>query len=157
SAEHPRHDPTTVRDFWVRLPMVRVGETPRSPAYRPGNGRARSPLGRLLAMSASRTARKHNWPILMAVLTFTPAGMRSARADAAPLPLGVKTVWSFEKAAREVTPTRERISVNGLWRWQPAQPGGAQPPPDGWGHFKVPGPWPGITDYMQHDAQTLFP
>jgi hypothetical protein len=25
------------------------------------------------------------------------------------------------------------------------------------GHFKVPGPWPGITDYLQHDAQALFP
>src|SRR6185436_9095631 len=26
-----------------------------------------------------------------------------------------------------------------------------------WGFFKVPGSWPGITDYMQKDSQTLYP
>ena len=30
-------------------------------------------------------------------------------------------------------------------------------PTDGWGYFKVPGPWPGITSYMQHDSQTVYP
>jgi hypothetical protein len=38
------------------------------------------------------------------------------------LPPGVKAVGSFEKAARDVTPTRERVSINGLWRWQPGRP-----------------------------------
>ena len=31
-----------------------------------------------------------------------------------------------------------------------------QLPSDNWGYFKVPGCWPGITDYMQKDCQTLF-
>jgi hypothetical protein len=75
----------------------------------------------------------------------------------APLPDGIRPVWGIEKAHRESTPTRERISINGLWRWQPAGPGEVNPPREGWGYFKVPGPWPGITDYMQHDSQTLFP
>src|SRR5207253_2641794 len=26
-----------------------------------------------------------------------------------------------------------------------------------WGYFKVPGNWPGITDYMQEDTQTVYP
>ncbi|MGE5609627.1 MAG: hypothetical protein ACM359_10265 [Bacillota bacterium] len=30
-------------------------------------------------------------------------------------------------------------------------------PADRWGYFKVPGCWPGITDYMQKDCQTVFP
>ena len=30
-------------------------------------------------------------------------------------------------------------------------------PPKSWGYFKVPGCWPGITDYMQKDSQTLYP
>ena len=29
-------------------------------------------------------------------------------------------------------------------------------PDDNWGYFKVPGCWPGITDYMQKDCQTLY-
>jgi len=29
-------------------------------------------------------------------------------------------------------------------------------PTDGWGYFKVPGCWPGITDYMQKDSQTVY-
>jgi hypothetical protein len=75
---------------------------------------------------------------------------------AVPLPDGVRAVWDVEKAARETTPTRERISINGLWRWQPAR-GKLEQIPDGhWGYFKVPGCWPGITDYLQKDCQSVF-
>ncbi len=66
-------------------------------------------------------------------------------------------VWDLGSAWREMTPTRERVCLNGLWRWQPAQPADAAVPAGGWGWFKVPGPWPGITDYMQKDCQTLYP
>ena len=31
------------------------------------------------------------------------------------------------------------------------------PPTTDWGFFKVPGSWPGITDYLQNDAQTIYP
>jgi len=67
----------------------------------------------------------------------------------------VKAVWDLNKAYRETTPTRERICINGLWRWQPADPQNDSVPADGWGYFKVPGCWPGITDYMQKDCQTV--
>ena len=36
------------------------------------------------------------------------------------LPDGVHAVWDTAKAFRETTPTRERLSINGLWQWQPA-------------------------------------
>lgn len=65
------------------------------------------------------------------------------------LPPGVKVIWDIDKAYRETTETRERVCINGLWQWQPAEPEATQVPTDGWGYFKVPGPWPGITDYMQ--------
>src|ERR1051325_3511612 len=76
---------------------------------------------------------------------------------AAPLPAGVKAVWELGRAGREGTATRERVCINGLWRWQPAgvtagAKAAAKPeavPADGWGYFKVPGCWPGITDYLQ--------
>jgi len=81
----------------------------------------------------------------------------SPAQSAASLPAGVKAVWDLGKAYRETTPTRERICINGLWRWQPAPPqGGEQVPTGNWGYFKVPGSWPGITDYMQKDCQTVY-
>jgi beta-galactosidase len=75
-----------------------------------------------------------------------------------PLPQPVKAVWDLKRAWREVTPTRERVCVNGLWRWQPASAGADADavPSKGWGYFKVPGCWPGVTDYLQKDSQTLY-
>ncbi|MBV9868934.1 MAG: hypothetical protein JO316_26610 [Abitibacteriaceae bacterium] len=68
----------------------------------------------------------------------------------------MKAVWDVTSAFHETTPTRERICINGLWRWQPAKAVTDLVPPDNWGYFKVPGCWPGITDYMQKDCQTVF-
>jgi beta-galactosidase len=75
---------------------------------------------------------------------------------AAPLPQGVRAVWDLNQAYREATPTRERVCLNGLWRWQPARDITESVPSGNWGYFKVPGCWPGVTDYMQKDCQTLY-
>lgn len=109
-------------------------------------------------MSSAQTGQKWLRRVLAAVLAFVFTIALSTWADdrVAPLPQGVKAVWSLDKAARESTPTRERVSINGLWHWQPDSPGATQPPVDGWGHFKAPAPCPGISDSMQHDAQALF-
>ena len=72
------------------------------------------------------------------------------------LPPGVKAVWDLDKAYRESTATRERICINGLWKWQPGDSKAEQVPADNWGYFKVPGCWPGITDYMQEETQTVY-
>ncbi len=74
----------------------------------------------------------------------------------AKLPQGVQAVWDMSKAYRETTPTRERICINGLWRWQPTSNTSNEVPAAGWGYFKAPGCWPGITDYMQKDSQTIY-
>ena len=75
---------------------------------------------------------------------------------AATLPDGVQAVWNADHAFRERTSTRDRICVNGLWRWQPADGEPTKPPSGKWGYFKVPGCWPGITNYMQKDCQSVF-
>ncbi|HZZ57290.1 MAG TPA: hypothetical protein VFE31_05620 [Opitutaceae bacterium] len=80
----------------------------------------------------------------------------AATESAAPLPAGVKAVWDLDQAYRESTATRERVCLNGLWEWQPAEAEGERVPSGEWGWFKVPGPWPGITGYMQKDCQTVF-
>ena len=73
------------------------------------------------------------------------------------LPPGVKVVWDPAKAGRETTPTRERLCINGLWRWQPAADDALEVPTAAWGYYKVPACWPGIQDYLQSDYQTLYP
>jgi len=91
--------------------------------------------------------------IILAQMTGGTAG--EAVDPQASLPTGVKAVWEPEKAFREKTPTRERICLNGLWRWQPAREVTDSVPAEGWGYFKVPGFWPGNTSYIQEDCQTL--
>jgi len=94
---------------------------------------------------------------LQAPALIIAAGLlASQEPPAAPLPPGVRAVWDLAKAHRETSPTRERISINGLWRFQPAEAGSEQVPAGRWGWFKVPGCWPGITDYMKKDCQTVF-
>ncbi len=73
------------------------------------------------------------------------------------LPDGVNAVWEMEKAHSTATKTKERVCINGLWRWQPAREDAQAVPGGQWGFFKVPGCWPGISDYMQKDCQTAFP
>jgi beta-galactosidase len=89
------------------------------------------------------------------LLVLEPVGR--AEEDSAPLPRGVRAVWDMSKAERENTPTRERVCINGLWKWQPAETASAQVPTRNWGYFKVPGCWPGITDYLQKDCQAVYP
>jgi hypothetical protein len=91
----------------------------------------------------------------LVVSAFLAVEGRVFGQDAA-LPPGVKAVWDMSKAHRDTTPTRERVCVNGLWRWQPAQPGAAAVPAGDWGYFKVPGFWPGLANSQLEDCQTCF-
>src|SRR6476646_7259215 len=97
--------------------------------------------------------------VFFTVTLLGPGAVRpgfSQDNSAVPLPGGVQAVWDISKAFREATLTRERICLNGLWRWQPADAQSEELPAGSWGYFKVPGSWPGITDYMQKDSQTVF-
>jgi beta-galactosidase len=92
---------------------------------------------------------------VVAALSVVLCGTSARASDDAKLPPGVTNVWDLASAHRESTATGEQICINGLWRWQPAKnPNGGVP--DGkWGYFKVPGSWPGITNYMQKDSQSV--
>jgi beta-galactosidase/beta-glucuronidase len=97
------------------------------------------------------------WTQHLSIITLITAAAARCLAEAdAPVPAGVKAVWELDRAYREKTPTRERVCLNGLWRWQPVQDAGDTVPNGGWGYFKVPGSWPGIGDYMQKDCQTVY-
>ena len=109
----------------------------------------------LLRMHACLANRILLMAVALVVWTVTTRTFGQAQSDAA-LPAGVRAVWDPEKAYREKTSTRERICLNGLWRWQPASASSASVPDANWGFFKVPGCWPGITDYLQKDFQTVY-
>jgi hypothetical protein len=113
------------------------------------------------------TGKRAAFTLALVLLALGRFQLGGADPDA-PLPTGVMAVWDIATAYREASVSRERVSVNGLWRFQPA-PAVAQHadhaegtavdvvPVSQWGFFKVPGCWPGISDYMQHDAQTVYP
>jgi len=91
---------------------------------------------------------------LAAIGLLTSASRTLAQAPEV-LPSGVKAVWDLDKAFREKTSTRERVCLNGLWRWQPAKDLATPAPAGQWGYFKVPGFWPGNSSYIQEECQTL--
>ena len=99
---------------------------------------------------------RHLKALLLCALSTTAACIPGlVAADDATLPKSVRAVWDIAKAQRESTPTRERICINGLWRWQPETGAIDTVPGRAWGYFKVPGCWPGTTSYMQKDCQTV--
>ncbi|MBI3821297.1 MAG: hypothetical protein HY289_01310 [Planctomycetes bacterium] len=93
--------------------------------------------------------------LIVCTASFVVILAMAAVAQAGELPAGVKAVWDLDKAHREKTSSRERVCLNGLWRWQPASEKSADVPADKWGYFKVPGFWPGASSYIQEDCQTL--
>jgi beta-galactosidase len=95
--------------------------------------------------------------LLLVTFSLAVPGLAWAQGQTnAALPPGVKAVWDSAKAYRVTTPTRERLCVNGLWRWQPATEGSREVPAGAWGYYKVPACWPGVQDYLQNDYQTLY-
>jgi len=64
--------------------------------------------------------RRHGLRLTLWIFFCSGVLSRGASGGDAQLPAGVKAVWDLGKAYRETTATRERISINGLWRWQPA-------------------------------------
>ncbi len=94
--------------------------------------------------------------ILVLLVLLALCANRSFAQTVVALPPGVKANWNLAQAYRETTSTRERICINGLWLWQPANKDATRPPESDWGYFKTPACWAGITDYMQKDCQTVF-
>lgn len=94
---------------------------------------------------------------LMAGSVWALLGGLAWPQQAVELPPGVTAVWDLGKAWHQVTSTRERICINGLWRWQPVAERSDSPPVGGWGYLKVPGLWPGTRFWMHRDSQVYYP
>jgi beta-galactosidase len=92
--------------------------------------------------------------LILALIAAASAQGCRAENDA-PLPAGVKAVWDLDKAFRDKTPTRERVCINGLWRWQPTTDDKIVPAGN-WGFFKVPAPWPGNNSFDRKESQTAY-
>ena len=93
-------------------------------------------------------------------------GGKVAESFDMPCPDGMSRsrLMTLSDAWRQTTPTRERISLNGLWEFHPVLapdelekiPG----PETGWGWFKVPGAWPtepnGMSFYLKPEVLSRF-
>jgi hypothetical protein len=101
--------------------------------------------------------RTHLATLLVLASLWLPRGTFGAAQTEVALPNGVKAVWDLDLAFREETPTRERVCLNGLWRWQPATTVETSVPPGNWGFFKVPGAWPGISEFARKESQRAYP
>ncbi|MBM3213458.1 hypothetical protein FJZ36_00855 [Candidatus Poribacteria bacterium] len=98
-----------------------------------------------------------SWLLSLAVLAAVPTDPVSRSEDHV-LPPGVRVVWDLADAHRRETSTRGEVSLNGLWRWQPAKNLTDAIPTEAWGYCRVPGPWPGSRgNYMWRDSQTSYP
>jgi len=148
----------TQRNIRVSRDHIRTNRRPRKtlPTIVKTLGDRRKEFTRAFNFRWRHSERMKAHSIVAALLLVLATIAPGFGQESAPLPGGVKAVWDVGKAYRETTPTRERICLNGLWRWQPVEPEAQQPPAGLWGFFKVPGSWPRITDYMQKDSQTVF-
>ena len=114
------------------------------------------------ASTESTGMERLRWPLLiglaLAVTCGTASQAAAQTASDAELPPGVRAVWDVAKAYREATPTRERICINGLWRFKPADGKPAQVPTGNWGFLKVPGPWPqyATRPWMADESQKVY-
>ena len=90
------------------------------------------------------------WIAVIVSVTFVAAG-GGAFGQGGKRPAGVKAVWDMAKAYRETTPTRERICINGLWRFQTAKAKADEVPAEGWGYLKVPSPMRPHTAWYQRE------
>ncbi|NOY80781.1 MAG: hypothetical protein GXP31_07225 [Kiritimatiellaeota bacterium] len=134
------------------LSLTRTFSIPDPPRDRFRNSAPPPPANSVLSR-----ARQSCIATAVALLMLGGAQCMSEGRPVVPLPKGVQAVWELDKAFRQTTATRERLYINGLWRWQPADQNQDAVPGARWGYFKVPGSWPGITDYMQKDCQTVYP
>lgn len=95
------------------------------------------------------------------VMIFACLGIAQRICEAqsvAPLPEGVRAVWDIDKAYTEATSTCERVCINGLWQWQPAEDIDSEIPSESWGYLKVPGTWPETAGgYMWRESQAHYP
>ena len=104
--------------------------------------------------------------LLLWCQTGFAAGGKVAESFDMPCPDGMSRsrLMTLSDAWRQTTPTRERISLNGLWEFHPVLapdelekiPG----PETGWGWFKVPGAWPtepnGMSFYLKPEVLSRF-
>ncbi len=79
------------------------------------------------------------WGPTMACLALSAV----AAADGGDAPCPVKNPWSLDDATWQQSAERERVSLNGFWRFWPDDHNGIIPQNgEGWCWMKVPGSWP---------------
>jgi len=81
------------------------------------------------------------------------------KLEDARLPAGVTVRWDYENAWKRKSRTRERVCINGLWKFIPVEPEEGNIPAQGkgWGYLKVPGCWPTTETWDTGEFKPIAP
>jgi hypothetical protein len=79
--------------------------------------------------------------------TAQEAALSNTTARNATLPSNQKLNWG-EEAVKTISSTRGEMSLNGLWRFIPAEGEAGRDPQSGWGYIRVPGSWKNNNDIV---------
>jgi len=102
-----------------------------------------------------RVSRRCGVAVCVLMALFCAAAGAVVAQEEGVLPPGVEAVWDAAQADSQSTPTRERVPMSGLWRWQPAGDALDSVPTDGWGYVQVPGAWP--QGAPREGSQSFYP
>lgn len=94
-------------------------------------------------------------------LSLKVSRLRAMSPSDLPVPDGMTgDPESLDNAWRQSTETRDKICLNGLWRFRPVQvgdkPDAVPAKGDSWGWFKVPGNWPNSVSEIDSGSQRLW-
>lgn len=80
--------------------------------------------------------------LLVCCLFSVPCAAQNAAMPLsdAKLPANQKLGWG-EELVKSLSATRGEVSLNGLWRFVPAEGEAGRDPKSGWGYIRVPGSW----------------
>jgi beta-galactosidase len=95
-------------------------------------------------MTKQRWAFRAAVPGFFAMTLAAIGGLSVSPVTAAAHPLGLRQGTSDPVSVKTLSPRRAALSLDGLWRFAPAQ--GDKAPTEGWGSIQVPGSWMRDTD-----------
>jgi hypothetical protein len=94
--------------------------------------------------------------LIAATSVFAPLKAQAqATATDAALPTNQTLDWGSE-AVTQTSATRGQFSLNGLWRFIPAEGDAARDPKTGWGYIRVPGNWKNNNDIVARGTGTMW-
>jgi beta-galactosidase len=93
--------------------------------------------------------------LITAATVSAPLSVQAQTPADAALPANHTLGWGSETVT-QTSPTRGQFSLNGLWKFIPAEGTAARDPQTGWGYIRVPGNWKNNNDVVARGTGTMW-